>query len=495
MTILGIDRVAGCLVGVVALAAAASAGQASGVSAQSTTLVSVYADGFVNPKGMAFGEDGTLYVAESGGPGDVMVPLPVNYGGTGPIGRNARVSKVPPGGHREDLVTGLPNLGLYGGAEMLGAASVAVLHGNLYEVAAGHITVSPTLTSIAPDGSSSVVARVGDFNQANPPDRFNGDAVPMGNPFGMIGLGDQLFITDGNYNRLLRVTLDGQISVLACFEHDPTTVGLAAGPDGNLYVAQFSPAPYIAGSGHIDRVWPDGAVDEKVVDGLTMPIGVVFGKDGAMYVLQFASEFSPQTLQYAPYGGQLLRVNADGTTTPIVTGLVFPTAITAGPDGALYVANYGNRSGHGQGQVLRVVPGDVATVAPAASPPDEQHPANLARRAADAQPAVDAATEIQFVESADPTQWGFAPAEVSIEAGQSVIFTNRGRTAHSATASGGAFDTGLLQANESATVRFERPGEYTYFCQPHPWMRGAIIVQGPSTHSGDDDAVSPVGSG
>ena len=60
--------------------------------AQSETTVEIYASGLVNPKGFAFADDGTLYVAESGAPGDVMVPLPVNFGGQGPIGTNGRGS-------------------------------------------------------------------------------------------------------------------------------------------------------------------------------------------------------------------------------------------------------------------------------------------------------------------------------------------------------------------------------------------------------------------
>src|SRR5437016_696090 len=100
-------------------------------SAQSTTRISEYAGGLVNPKGMAFGPDGTLYVAESGTPGEVMVPLPVNFGGSGPIGTSARISRIPMGGQRQDLVSGLPNVGLYGGIEMLGAAGVAFVGGSL----------------------------------------------------------------------------------------------------------------------------------------------------------------------------------------------------------------------------------------------------------------------------------------------------------------------------------------------------------------------------
>ena len=69
---------------------------AAGAPQPTRTQVTVYATGLVNPKGMAFFDD-SLYVAESGKPGKVDVPLPVNFGGKGPIGRNARVSRIDEG--------------------------------------------------------------------------------------------------------------------------------------------------------------------------------------------------------------------------------------------------------------------------------------------------------------------------------------------------------------------------------------------------------------
>src|SRR4051794_19271796 len=200
------------------------------LAAQTATQVQVYASGLINPKGMAFTADGALYVAEAGQPGDVMVPLPVNFGGTGPVGTNARISRIAPGGQRADFVTGLPNVGLYGGIEMLGATGMAVLGGTLYELAAGHITVSPALSRVTPDGALQHVADVGAYNRAHPVGGDNGDAVPMGNPFDLVAMNGNLFITDGNFNRVLKVTPDGAITLLADFGGDPTSVGAAAGP-------------------------------------------------------------------------------------------------------------------------------------------------------------------------------------------------------------------------------------------------------------------------
>jgi plastocyanin/sugar lactone lactonase YvrE len=469
------------LVAAIAVALSGLPLTATMVAAQDETLVEIFATGLVNPKGMAFGPTGTLYVAESGAPGDVMVPLPVNFGGEGPMGSNGRVSRITSGGEREDVITGLPNIGLYGGVEMLGAAAVAVDGDTFYEVSAGHMTFSPLLSSFTEDGTLSTVADLGAYNDEHPPPASNGDAVPMGNPYDLVPLGGNLYVTDGNYNRVLRVApSSGEISILAAWENSPVTVGAAAGPDGALYVAQFSPAPYLAGSGRIDRITTDGAVTEGVVTNLTTPIDVAFAPDGTMYVLQYAAEFSEEKLRYIAFGGQVQRVNPDGSVTPIVTNLVFPTHMIFGPDGALYVTNYGNESNQGQGQVLRVVPGETAVAAPEVPPPDESGQYTTGQPTPEVDPNAQPVATINIIEVGDSMQWGYDPAELTIQVGQTVIFTNTGRITHTATSTSGdfKFDTGYLKAGQSATVTFDRPGTFDYYCQPHPWMKAVIIVEG-----------------
>lgn len=460
-------------------------GLAVDAQTQGETTVDIYATGLINPKGLAFTSDGTLYVSEAGAPGDVMVPLPVNFGGEGPIGTNGRVSRVDPDGTRHDHVTGLPNIGLYGGIEMLGSTGVAVIDDVLYHVPAGHMTVSPPVSIIAPDGTMTTIADIGVFNEENPTPASNGDAVPLGNPYDLVALGGNLYVTDGNYNRVIKVALNGEMSIAAQWEFSPVTVGAGAGPDGNLYVAQFSPAPYNPGSGRIDKVTPNGEITEGVVTGLTTPIDVAFGPDGAMYVLQYAAEFSPEKLRYLGPGGEVQRVNDDGTVTPIVIGLMFPTGMTFGPDGALYVSNYGNEANEGQGQVLRIVPGSTTAHGPHVEPPDDS--ASYANAQPSPTPIPDAeppVVTIEIVEPSDAMAWTFEPNIVTIQAGQTVEFVNRGRIVHTATSRDGAFDTGNMRGGEAVVIQINEPGTYEYICSPHPWMIGTIIVEGEGSGAG-----------
>ncbi|HEX3724155.1 MAG TPA: plastocyanin/azurin family copper-binding protein, partial [Nitrolancea sp.] len=75
--------------------------------------------------------------------------------------------------------------------------------------------------------------------------------------------------------------------------------------------------------------------------------------------------------------------------------------------------------------------------------------------------------------------FGFDQPKITIQTGQSVTFINTGRIGHTATASDGSFDTGLLQNGQSTTVTFNNPGKFAYYCQPHPFMKGEIDVVGP----------------
>ena len=162
---------------------------------------------------------------------------------------------------------------------MLGAAAVAFHGGRLYEVAAGHMTVSPKLSWVAPGRKLRTVTDVGEFNNDHPPPPQNGDAVPGGNPYDLVSLGKKLYISDGNYNRVLEADpLTGGLRILATFYPGPVTVGMAAAPDQKeLYVAQYGNAPYLPGSGYITAVTPEGKV-RKAVTGLTTPIDMAFGE-------------------------------------------------------------------------------------------------------------------------------------------------------------------------------------------------------------------------
>lgn len=78
--------------------------------------------------------------------------------------------------------------------------------------------------------------------------------------------------------------------------------------------------------------------------------------------------------------------------------------------------------------------------------------------------------------SVEVVDFAYAPAELTIEVGDTVTWTNRDAVAHTATDVGGAWDTGLLEEGESASITFTAAGTYDYLCTPHPSMTGRIVV-------------------
>ncbi|MBM4435620.1 MAG: hypothetical protein FJ028_11100, partial [Chloroflexi bacterium] len=69
----------------------------------------------------------------------------------------------------------------------------------------------------------------------------------------------------------------------------------------------------------------------------------------------------------------------------------------------------------------------------------------------------------------------FTPASVTIDAGESVTWTNLDGIPHSAKADNNAFDTGVFSTG-SRTATIANPGTYGYFCAVHPVMRGTVTV-------------------
>ena len=74
----------------------------------------------------------------------------------------------------------------------------------------------------------------------------------------------------------------------------------------------------------------------------------------------------------------------------------------------------------------------------------------------------------------------FFPDTVRIRPGTEVTWVNCETTVqdfHTSTSSTNAWDSGALNRGEFYTRRFDGNGSFEYFCVPHPFMRGAVIVQ------------------
>jgi LPXTG-motif cell wall-anchored protein len=75
----------------------------------------------------------------------------------------------------------------------------------------------------------------------------------------------------------------------------------------------------------------------------------------------------------------------------------------------------------------------------------------------------------------------FSPASTTIHVGDTITWSNSGPSSHTATASNGSFNTGILKKGQSASHTFTQPGTYAYVCQIHPFMHGTITVLASTT--------------
>ena len=72
--------------------------------------------------------------------------------------------------------------------------------------------------------------------------------------------------------------------------------------------------------------------------------------------------------------------------------------------------------------------------------------------------------------------YAFQPVEIQVAPGTTVSWTDRDAVAHTVSARGGEWESGLLSQGRQFSHTFTEPGKYDYFCQPHPWMVGRIVV-------------------
>ncbi|RLJ41032.1 plastocyanin [Litoreibacter meonggei] len=71
----------------------------------------------------------------------------------------------------------------------------------------------------------------------------------------------------------------------------------------------------------------------------------------------------------------------------------------------------------------------------------------------------------------------FEPANLTINAGDKVVFVNADAAPHTATANNKSFGTGRLKKGQQAALVFKSAGKFAYFCEVHPKMKASITVK------------------
>jgi plastocyanin len=75
--------------------------------------------------------------------------------------------------------------------------------------------------------------------------------------------------------------------------------------------------------------------------------------------------------------------------------------------------------------------------------------------------------------------FAFDPKELVLTAGATVTWVNTDDVAHTVTSKAAPplFDSKPLHTDAKFSFEFKTPGTYDYFCKPHPYMTGRVIVK------------------
>lgn len=71
----------------------------------------------------------------------------------------------------------------------------------------------------------------------------------------------------------------------------------------------------------------------------------------------------------------------------------------------------------------------------------------------------------------------FTPSTVRIRAGESVEWVNSDPVTHTVSADDGSWESGFLGQSGRFMRKFTAVGSYAYHCEPHPHMKGVVIVE------------------
>lgn len=336
-----------------------------------TATFEVILSGLDNPRGIALGPDGELYLAEAGTGYDSVDPTKLTGRLSVAADLNGDGDLVDPGevdrwfnhfptynalyafGIKQDEVSGPGDVLLHRDGRVFLSVDGGFDKVGLYEI--------------------SPEKRVG----RNLADRANMNGLAFD------AAQERIYAVEGTANTLIEITLaDGELREIVRFPtletgQQAVPAGVAVDPEtGEVLVALFSGAgfddeadtvvPVIPGTSKVVRVDPSSGEFQDEITGLTSAVDVATDGAGNVYVVEMTSDWAdlldrsfdvrdpdspPVHGGYLRHTGRVTLYPADGGPPLVLAdGLDMPTNVTVGPDGALYVST-------GQGTPGRPIPG------------------------------------------------------------------------------------------------------------------------------------------
>ena len=73
--------------------------------------------------------------------------------------------------------------------------------------------------------------------------------------------------------------------------------------------------------------------------------------------------------------------------------------------------------------------------------------------------------------------FAYSPSSITINVGDTIVWTNYDSASHTVTSNDGTFDSGGISTGSTFSFTFTNAGTFNYFCSPHPNMTGSVTVQ------------------
>lgn len=318
------------------------------------------------PRGIAFDSHGAMYVAEAGIPqGNTTSTVGLCQQTPPPVGpklggHTGRISRIDANGTRTTIAFDLPSE-ITALGDVAGVADLAFVDDNLYALFVagcgnGHLDTPSSLVRIRGGRTFTVEADLSAWVKAHPtaqpePDDFE----PEGDWYSMVAENGVFYAVEANQGNLvkiqrrpMRVTRLADVSATEGHKV-PTAVTVF---NNDIRVGELTPFPAVPGDAKILHFGLDGTLRTPLT-GFTAVLGVEHDTRGNVYVLESFTCAGMEPCFPSPGSGRVTRVSRDGTRTVLATGLSFATSLRMGPDGALYVSNFGYGPPN-QGQIVRI---------------------------------------------------------------------------------------------------------------------------------------------
>lgn len=336
-------------------------------AAQAATFTT-FASGLNNARGLAFGPDGELYVAEAGTGGGPTspnsIPSPNIPGLDLYLGNTGAVSKVSQDGTVTPVLSGLTSLALADGSNAVGPQDIAfdadgtpyILYGSVGDPARRDGTLNALAGNPysesdvlgAPElgglyranftaGQLTQLADLAEYELQNNPTGGDIDS----NPNSLAIDGDTIYITDSGANNLFAYSRgENQLQLDATFDPEIVPVDTLEFPEG-LGLPPAAPNDPTQGPETEEPVFPLEYV----------PTGVAVGGDGNLYVAEFGGFPFPQGKS------EITLIDADGQQTTYASGLIQLTDVAFAPSGKAYATVLATESfalGGDRGKVVEI---------------------------------------------------------------------------------------------------------------------------------------------